>query len=295
MGRRSLSASAAILTLALLLPAAVRGNDDREATATAFRLQASNGFSLLAVAVMPPEGEEGSIGLYLTHGRNAGVTYAAPAKVTPTTIDADLGELGRISLTRAPTGRTRAVHLKCGSQSTERVPAERYEGVIEFHGEEGFTDLEATSAPLVYPPPCGIPEGGGGTPSKSLPGAFLRVEKYRIDRYGFRFDALQTRPGTKTLISAEVEEHRGGMEIHRGVAIRARSSALHYDRLLQHATARPPAPFSGHASYHSSHAEFRGHDPGSRWTGNLAVDFPGHRDVPMTGPGFRASLEHPSR
>lgn len=299
MGRKWLSAGGAILALTLLPPAAVRGDDDREPTATAFHLQASNGFSLFAVAVTPPkgpevpEGEEGDIGLFLTHGQNAGVTYAAPAKVTPTTIDADLGELGKISLTRVPSGGTKAVHLECGSQTKVLVPAERYEGTIEFHGEEGFTDVSATSAPLVYPPPCGIPEGGR-PPGKSLPGASLRAERDRFEKYGFRFNAVQTRPGAKTLIAAEVEEHRGEMEIHRAIATRASSDALHYDRRLRNATVRPPAPFSGHASFHSGRASFHGYAPGSRWTGNLTVDFPGHRHVRMTGPGFRASLEYPT-
>jgi len=31
----------------------------------------------------------------------------------------------------------------------------------------------------------------------------------------------------------------------------------------------------------------------NRWRGNLTVDLPGSSNVPLTGPGFRADLEHP--
>jgi hypothetical protein len=61
-------------------------------------LQASNGYDLLALAGEAPEGGEGWTGLFLMKGdHHSVVTYAAPATVTPKTIDADLGELGRIS------------------------------------------------------------------------------------------------------------------------------------------------------------------------------------------------------
>jgi hypothetical protein len=253
-------------------------------------LEASNGYEFLALAgEAPPEGDEGWIGLFLVRDdQHAAVTYAAPATVTGETIDADLGKLGRISVTRVPTGRTRTAHLDCGSESTQRVKAERYEGTIEFHGEEGFTEVGATSAPLVYPPPCGIPEGGPPA-GKSLPGARLSVEKEHFERYRFDFNAVQNRPSARTEVGAEVEEHRGEMEIHRATWTWANANVLHYDRRLRTATVRPPGPFSGHGSFRVS-----AHGP-NFWTGNLTVDLPGRSDVPLTGPGFRANLEHPRR
>jgi hypothetical protein len=90
-------------------------------------------------------------------------------------------------------------------------------------------------------------------------------------------------------VSAEVEEHLGEMEIHRAIWTWASSGALRYDRGLQAATVRPPAPFAGHGSFHSNAR------CASRWTGNLSVDLPGHSDVPVTGRSFSACLEHPRR
>jgi hypothetical protein len=279
------------LALTLLLPAAVQGEESTTPSPTGFQLRASDGYVFSAFAgEAPAAGGEGWIGLYLMRGQRAGVTYAAPATVSRTTIDADFGRLGSISVTRVPTGRMKTVRRGCGPGSTKPVEVERYEGTIEFHGEEGFTEVSATSAPLLeYPTFCGSGEEGGGTPGKSLPGARLDVEKRRPEKYRLEFDAIQERPGARTAVSAEVEEHRGEMEIHRATWTWASADALHYDRRLSTATVRPPAPFAGHGSFHSSAR--RTH----QWTGNLTLDFPGHSDVPVTGRGFWADLEHPRR
>ena len=290
MRRSSLSRVGATLVLAfcLLLPAAAQGDESGVPSVTGFRLKASNGYEFLALAgEPPPAGDEGWIGLFLLGGdRHSAVTYAAPATVTRKTIDADLGTLGRISVTRVPTGRTRAARLICRSKSKQRVKAERYEGIIEFHGELGFAEVSATSAPLVYPPPCGIPEGGQ-PPGRSLPGARLDVHREHFERFRFDFNATQNRPGSRTTVGVEVEEHRGEMEIHRATWTWASTGALRYDRRLRTATVRPPEPFSGHGSFRiGAHGR-------NVWSGNLTVDLPGLPDVPLTGPGFRANLEHP--
>ncbi len=50
------------------------------------------------------------------------------------------------------------------------------------------------------------------------------------------------------------------------------------------------APFSGSAAYlGKSLPSVRRPGKGS-WQGNLTVDFPGHADVPIAGPGFKASI-----
>jgi hypothetical protein len=278
-----------VLALTLLLPAAVRGEEGRMPPLTGFELEASNGYSFSAVAGAPPEGEKGWIGLYLARGRRTLVTYGAPATVSRTTIEADLGKLGRILVTRVPTGRMKTVRGGCKPGSTKRVEVERYEGTIEFHGEEGFAEVSATSAPLAYPSLCIGVEATGGSPEKGLPGARLDVEKHRREKYRLEFDAIQRRPGARTAVSVEVEEQRGEMQIHRATWTWAGAGALSYDRRLRNATVRPPAPFAGHGSFHSN---ARG---ANRWTGNLTVDLPGRSDVPVTGRGFWADLERPRR
>ena len=278
-----------VLALSLFLPVPVQGQEERSPRITGFHLQASNGYELLALAgEAPPEGDEGWIGLFLVRGdQRAEVTYAAPATVTRRSIDADLGDLGRISVTRVSTERTRTVRWGCKPGKTKQVEAGRYEGTIEFHGEEGFTDVSAVSAPL-DPNPCGVGDEGGRPPGRSLPGARLAAwsgpSGQELD-----FNAIQNRPGTRTRVSAGVEEHRDGIEIHRATGVWASTDALRFDRRLRTATVRPPAPFSGYGSFRLS---ARGRNV---WTGNLTVDLPGRPDVPLTGPGFWADLAHPRR
>src|SRR6185295_672575 len=129
----------------------------------------------------------------------------------------------------------------------------------------------------------------GRPAGKSLPGARLSVEKEHFEQYRFDFNAIQNRPGARTEVGAEVEEHRGEMEVHRATWTWASADVLRYDRRLRTATVRPPDPFSGHGSFRVS-----ARSP-NLWTGNLTVDLPGRSDVRLTGPGFRADLEHPRR
>jgi hypothetical protein len=287
-----------VLVLALLLPGIAQGEEEPAQLLTSFGLRASNGYLLGGLAfheedegVAPDEEDEEGLFLFLmSPKRHAMVTYATPAMVSDTAIEADLGELGRISVTRVQTGRTKMVKI-CGRRRKREVAVERYEGTIEFHGEEGFTDVSATSAPLERTPLCFSHdgnEGDGKHPDKSLPGARLDVEKYRGHQYRLEFDAVKKRPGARTKVSVEVEEQRGEIGIHRATSLLAAPGALHFSRDLHTATVRPPAPFAGHGSFDG---DARG---AGRWTGNLTVDLPGHSDVPVIGPGFTASLEHPS-
>lgn len=279
------------LGLTLLLPGTVQGDETQAVPVAGFRLQASNGYEFFALTGTPAAGEEGEgrIALYLRRGRVAFVNYTAPATLSHTTIDADLGKLGRISVTRVPTGRTKKVHQGCEPGSTKRVEAERYEGIIEFHGEEGFTDVSATSAPLEHATLCVSGEEGGRPPGKSLPGARLDVEKRNDEQPRLEFDALQRRPGARTLLSIEVEEDRGEMDIYRAISTWASPGALRFDPHLRTATLRPPAPYAGFGRFRSNARR------ANQWTGNLTVDLPGRADVPLAGPGLWATLEHPSR
>ena len=281
---------------ALLAPAGASAVESQEPTVMTFAAKGSNGYKMVALVAVQPEGsgvEEGEIGLFVERGRNRGVTYAVPhATVTKKKIEADLGELGKIAVTRVPTGRTKIVHEKCLPEGKAQVEIDRFEGTIEFHGEEGFTSVDATSAPGgTFSSFCGIPEGGR-IPGRQLPGAQLRVNREIGEESSVSLYATQKRPGEKTSISAEVMETRDGMEIHRFVGVHAPASALTFDGKLRGATVKPPAPFSGFGHF-EARAGARELDPGI-WSGDLSVDLPGHADVRIGGPGFRAVLDHPT-
>lgn len=57
---------------------------------------------------------------------------------------ADLGAVGRIDLTLVPSGVKKQARSACEKRSVSYEGA-TYEGTFEFHGEEGFTDLSASS------------------------------------------------------------------------------------------------------------------------------------------------------
>ncbi len=120
-------------------------------------------------------------------------------------------------------------------------------------------------------------EGGNGSP-----GARLTVHGSRSAK--FEFDAMrnsQTRPAR---FDASIAERRGSVEISRVVQVSAGVGAFDYDVAKGFADVRPPAPFSGEATYRRA--------PGERptWRGDLSVDFPGRPNVRLTGAGTRAGM-----
>jgi hypothetical protein len=96
----------------------------------------------------------------------------------------------------------------------------------------------------------------------------------------------QNRPGAAVRFSASIEEKRHGMWTSRGVEGRQPAGAFAFDPLLRSAHLAPSGPFSGEAVFRREAA------PRKRWTGDLAVDFPGRPGVRLAGAGIRAGLVH---
>lgn len=252
-----------------------------------FQVEASNGYEVMVYATGLPDGT-GSVSVFAANGRSVAV-YRSPATVTDRTVEADLGDFGRVSVKAVRTGRKRALPRSCDGRRKRRIATVRYEGTIEFHGEEDFTDAGASGAPFDYETylsfACG--EEGGGPSGKPLPGAFLSVHR-NPEENELMLHAVQLRPGAATNVWVQIDEHRGDFEITRATEVHAGTGALRFDPRLRRATLAPPAPFAGHAT-------FRRHaSPANRWTGNLTVDLPGDSDYPLTGPGLEVSLLRPS-
>jgi len=291
----------AILVLCLVAPttagAATEGPPDGPyptvGSAFAFEIKASNGYELLGLPLIGYGGKQGLLQL-VVRKPSAAVVYAVPATVTAemptaTTIEADLGELGRISLKLVPTGRKKTVRTGCEGRAHSRVEAARYEGTIEFHGEEGFTDVSATSAPVNYDIYrrilCYELEFTSGTGRPA--GALIELTKRSGEELELALVSAKRHPAGRTSIYASARERRGEIAIEREVAVVGGPGALRYAPDLRTATLRPPAPFAGHATFR------RGARPANRWTGNLTADFPGRSGVALTGPGLRVDLSRP--
>lgn len=251
----------------------------------AFRLTGSNGYTLYVIGIGSREGHSGSA-LVFASAKGEGVSYRAPATVTETSIQADLGELGEISVIFQRTNH--ATSVPCGKK-TIRFDSGLYEGKIVFNGEEGYTSAEATSVPgnidFFLADFCG---GGvisetffGGGSSRRPPGAALFV---RNPGLGPELSVTKTRAGAAASIDAWTREFTNGISIERYATLRLPGGGFKYDRRLRTATLRPPAPFSG-----SAHFDL-GKKAGQRWSGSLTVDLPGRAGLPLTGPSLRATL-----
>jgi hypothetical protein len=227
----------------------------------------------------------------IVYRKGASVTYLAPAIVTPSKLEADLGALGRISAEIVPSARIKRLRSGCGEGGVRTVEPRLYRGTFEFHGEHGYTEAAATDVPedirLLTGLVCGVQTGGEGT-GPGIPGARLRA----FSRHAGRRLSLQlnkNRPGKATVFSATLGESREGIEIERSISGRQPAQAFEYNPMLRTATVELAAPFSGTPRF------FRGATPVNRWTGSFSVDFPGKPNVSLTGPRFAVHLVHAQR
>jgi hypothetical protein len=278
---------AALVSL-LLVPVSAFATDSDLKHSAILKLKASGGYSILVLANSERADGRGDVALIVYRGHES-VIYGAPATITATRFEADLGALGRIALDVAPSGRKKTLRSRCGDEpdSFSFEPL-AYSGSFEFHGEEGYAEA-SIAAPREYTRflidgLCGG-AGSGELSGRGLPGARLRL---RARRGSFRLNlqANKNRPKAGTRFEIETREKRGRISILRDRTLWVGGGAFDYDPLLRAATLDPPAPFSGRASFHRSAA------PADSWTGNLTVDLPGRSNLPLADPGVGATLIH---
>jgi hypothetical protein len=258
-----------------------------------FRLSASNGYSLHAIAVDGDPHERPDALLLFVERKHADATYVVLRKVTvtETEIAADLGGLGSIDLHFVPSGQARVEKSACDPGPIE-IDSGFYEGQVAFEGEEGFATVDAVrasgeigvAASLICSS-SGV-EGFGG----HAPGALLSLRRRGSEGH-LEFQVKKNSPTRPTRLSASIVEQRDGLGIFRSVSSLGGPGAFRFDIPNQTALLNPPSPFQGTAT-------FRRHSrrtPG-RLRGSLSVDFPGHSNVSLAG--SRGSLvryvDHPS-
>lgn len=257
-----------------------------------FKLEASNGYTLYVAAEPPRTGTQGELRL-IANAEGREVIYEAPATITETSIQASLGAVGEVAVEfqRSNTATT----VPCGKQKI-KFDSGSWVGTIQFHGEEGYADAEATSVPgnleLLLGGFCGSYFSSGSAGPQE--GAELNV---RNPGLGPELSVYDHHPGGPATIFARTREYlstsgsstvHSGISIEREVAARIPGDDFTWDRRrLSTATVKPPAGiFSGSARFDL------GLKAGRRWSGDLTVDMPGRADVPLTGPLLRASLRH---
>ena len=115
-----------------------------------FELPSSNGYTIevtvLRSATGGPGGGPSAFANILVSGQTGVVSYIAPAIARrKDSFEVPLGELGHIAVTFHPTEGSRLRRV-CGKNQSIHVASGYYEGVIDFHGEHGYTEVEALRA-----------------------------------------------------------------------------------------------------------------------------------------------------
>ncbi len=255
-----------------------------------FRLQGTNGYTVGIYADSERLDGKGRIyvGVARKGDKGSGTYYSAPATVSEDFVKAELGSFGRVDLAIHPSGAERKIHIRC-SKETYPFESGEYEGVVEFEGEDGYTRADATRIPFQAPVTsfCGGGWGKGETRAAGLPGARLQGLSFaRGRRLSFQVNKNHPRRG-RVPFSAELRERHGGIWIHRLVEGFAPADSFHFDPNLRSAELSLPSPFSGSATLRRRRNSFT-----PSWTGDLSVDFVGHPDVRLAGPGVFVSLAH---
>lgn len=268
---------------AILAPAPADALDSDLKGFAVFRLDGSNGYTILGFASSERIDGRGDLGLIVYRKDDAAV-YGTRAIVTPTRLEADLGGLGKFSADIVRSGKWRTLRSRCDGESLTFEPRS-YRGTFEFHGERGYTEAVATRVPEYarFQLEFLCSDGGRGGFGPGSSGAWLRA-RVGEGHHRLQLEARKERSGARPRVTAEISEKHDGITIQREVSRWAGVGAFDYDPLLRTATLKPPAPFSGRAVFN------RTAEPSNRWRGSLAVDFPGRPDVSLTGAGLRTSL-----
>lgn len=226
-------------------------------------------------------------------GRRAWSSYVARGKVSPSTIHASFGALGRVDMRFHQSG-----HVTYGKRHHHCVGADRYKirpgvfvGSLRFRGEGGYVSAKVHRVKGNVVTPRSLrcldtlfeefEEGGEGQGENRHKVTRL----YSFVRSGLTamyFSASER--GGKAGYLAEMEQTVGSVGVFRGVAVRASPATFAFDNALSLAGLTPPAPFSGSGSFQ------RGPTGAKSWTGSLAVSFLGAPNVSLTDPRFETQL-----
>lgn len=277
----------------LLVPAHAGAVDSDLKYGYAFKVEASNGYSILAYAANERADGRGVIVLFV-NGESGAAAYVAPAQLTATSVEADLGRLGAVSLDVVPSGKEKTERSACkGGGESVRFEPQAFRGRFEFHGEGGFTDAVSTAprertrffADLL----CLGNESEGQFGHS--PGALLSARQ--PGPHGIEFEAQTNSHSRPTRFAATIRERHGRMRIERSARAVAGPRAFRFEFAYHQlepqlppaiAVVKPPAPFAG-----TGLLKQQSGIPSS-WSGDLTVDFPGRPGVRLTGPGIRARM-----
>lgn len=244
-------------------------------------------------------------------------SYSVRGKVSRHRVKADFGRFGRVSLrfrgrsrpfvTAADRRRkSQRQRRRCSGRRPEREIG-HFRGTVEFEGQRGFTRLAVGKAPgevrRTYRRVCrtvrkpAAQASISGSASTTPFGFTITVltARSRVGRVLTQFNAVNLEaaagiPGDEafSLAGASLQERVGRVRILRSTLQAVKPGAIKVSRRGVKpikARLRLGAPFDGSARYLGPTKS----SPAS-WTGSLGVRLLGSGTLPLTGPGFNATL-----
>jgi hypothetical protein len=301
-------------TVALVLPGgalASGGHVRRPPVVFAYlSLPGSHGFDF-TLFLLPHRAVDLSASNFLPGTGDESVSYSSAARGTPSG-----GLRGReLNLRFGRLGHFRG-HLV--TKSTKTMKPERgctgeptieengvFVGSFDFHGERGFTELDATRAQGAITrsgaqrcvetsmrPRPGREKARRAIEAKEREGEFRLLAGNEAAGYNVQVDRREGRGASKpasVTVSATSNETAGALQVNRSASVQmsgpTASSILQIPdpaAPLAEATLQPPTPFSGAATFASDSPQ------SASWTGDLAVSLPGAAPLALTGTGIEA-------
>jgi hypothetical protein len=270
--------------LLVAVPALAAGAGREVERELAFGLDAE-GFTVQVVV----SNNDGDVNATMILNRGPQVAYySTPAKVTAERVTARFGRLGELDYHFAP---KRSGSVDCnGAEEGEAV----FEGTFDFTGENSYVHIEAGRAEgsfQIYPEPKSCPQKRLARravpyhPSYSDEGATLHARAGSRAQGRMREVIAFDDGRHKAAFYATLAEEREGMTVARGVQLTAGSGAFRWNLEKGTAALRPPAPFTGSATF-TRH----GHDGHGTWKGSLGMPILGGESVELAGGEFRAFI-----
>lgn len=294
IGRGCVALACALSVGLLAAPCSFGTGNGQRGTLAEFKVAGSNGYQLdvqahngsvrvLASAGRSPEVTIGNSGEIIpaSKGNTIANFYNALGTATPGTIEADLGELGEISVAFHPSGETRVTNVKSSRKARRCTPRKVvrhlgvFTGTIRFRGEGGYTSADLTSAPGSV----GVRPFQGCSPKITGVGQSPGVS---VSDHVTTFSAID---GHRPVFTVTTVESLGqSLMVSRFARTVGDAKSFVSGHDFRSIGVTPPPPFSGGATLRHAAA----HHP--TWSGDLSVSFPGKPDVPLTGASFHGHL-----
>jgi hypothetical protein len=253
-----------------------------------FRVKGSGGYSISVF------GNRDHVYLAVKRG-NSSATYSAHGTTSLKRIKARFDHLGRVSVRFHPDGPPRLAPLPKGNcrGRGELVQTGAFVGVIDFEGEQGYTEVDVTrvtgKVATAFKQVCSRVAGEGGRQSRLQWTNLIATS----ESDGALFTAFKTvsKPHPKldgsAFAASIIEVLRGPLVISRSITTSASLDAFiatGSGGKVTSATIAPPVPFSGMATFERKKGN-RG-----TLTGSLAGEFLGRGVVSLAGPDFVAEI-----